>query len=458
MITEFLIQDRDNNLLATLVPEDCLTAKRDWQKNGFHTLELSVPLDHRYAKKLVKGNRILFKDTDRDKWYEFEIARENTDSSKQSVTCESSYYDTLSSFIPFVDVTGNTPINGLRKILDTASPKSRWQAGTSDIPGSFYMQRTRKSLKETIAAWVNTCGGIFSERIEFFNGQIVRYIDILKNVGSDRGRIIYDDREISDSTIQMPERTNYTMAFGYGKAEMTGENGESKPITFADVEWRIAKGDPVDKPKGQTWVALPDSYKEQYGLLDANGIRQHRCTLFEETGVEVPENLLQRTYDGLLAGLADNTEYKIKAADFKALGYSTQEIREGDRIGVVLSRFNIKLKAEIIRFTTDYINPENNDFELSNYSKDIIDEMMDDSELVKNVNDRLDAMIRKIFRQSILDDWNSEIAAESGFLIYGDPKDGLVCLNAPTFEQATKATRMKGGSLQIANQKLDGDW
>lgn len=458
MITEFLIQDRDNNLIGTLIPEDCLTAKRDWQKNGFHTLDLAVPLNHRYARQLIKGNRIMFKDTDRDKWYEFEIVRENTDADKQAVYCESSYYDTLSSSIPFVDITGNTPINGLRKLLDTAQPKSRWQAGVSDIPGSFYMQRTRKNLKETISAWANACGGVISERIEFHNGRIVRYIDILQSVGSDRGRVIYDDREVTQMSVQIPERTNYTMAFGYGKAEMTTETGESKPITFEDVVWSVAKGDPVDKPKGQTWVALPDSYREQYGILDANGIRQHRCTIWEENGVEIPENLLQRTYDGLLAGLEDNTEYKIKAADFKALGYSTQDIREGDTIGVVLSKLNIKLKAEIIRFTPNYLNPENNDFELSNYSKDIIDDMMDDSELVKNVNDRLDAMIRKVFRQSILDDWNAEIAAESGFLIYGDPRDGLVCLNAPTYEQATKATRMKGGSLQIANQKLDGDW
>ncbi|WP_195270782.1 phage tail spike protein [Eubacterium sp. 1001713B170207_170306_E7] len=458
MITEFLIQDRDNNLIGTLIPEDCLTAKRDWQKNGFHTLDLAVPLNHRYAKEMTKGNRIMFKDTDRDKWYEFEIVRENTDADKQAVYCESSYYDTLSSSVPFVDITGNTPINGLRKLLDTAQPKSRWQAGISDIPGSFYMQRTRKNLKETISAWANACGGVISERIEFYNGRIVRYIDILQSVGSDRGRVIYDDREVTQMSVQIPERTNYTMAFGYGKAEMTTETGESKPITFEDVVWSVAKGDPVDKPKGQTWVALPDSYKEQYGILDANGIRQHRCTIWEENGVEIPENLLQRTYDGLLAGLKDNTEYKIKAADFKALGYSTQDIREGDTIGVVLSKLNIKLKAEIIRFTPNYLNPENNDFELSNYSKDIIDDMMNDSELVKNVNDRLDAMIRKVFRQSILDDWNAEIASESGFLIYGDPRDGLVCLNAPTYEQATKATRMKGGSLQIANQKLDGDW
>lgn len=462
MITEFLLQDRDNNLIGTLIPEDCLTAKRDWQKNGFHTLDLAVPLNHRYTGKLVKGNRIMFKDTDRDKWYEFEIVRENTDAEKQAVYCESSYYDTLSCSIPFVDITGNTPINGLRKLLDTAQPKSRWQAGVSDVPGSFYMQRTRKNLKETISAWANTCGGVISERIEFYNGQIVRYIDILQSVGSDRGRVIYDDREVTQMSVQVPERTNYTMAFGYGKAEavtdLTAGIEESKPITFADVEWSTAKGDPVDKPKGQTWVALPESYKEQYGILDANGIRQHRCTIWEENGVEVPGNLLQRTYDGLLAGLEDNTEYKIKAADFKSLGYSTQDIREGDTIGVVLSKLNIKLKAEIVRFTPDYLNPENNDFELSNYSKDIIDDMMDDSELVKNVSDRLDSMIRKIFRQSVLDDWNKEIAAESGFLIYGDPRDGLVCLNSPTYEQATKATRMKGGSLQIANQKVDGDW
>ncbi|MEG2717824.1 MAG: phage tail spike protein, partial [Eubacterium sp.] len=284
MIGEFLIQDRDNHLLGTLVSKECLIAKRDWKKNGFHTFEMSVPSDHRYAKVLIKGNRIMFKDTDRDKWYEFEISRENTKVNERSISAESAYYDTLSCFIPFVDITGNTAINGLTKILNTAEPKSRWQAGTSDIEGSFYMQRTRKSLKETIAAWVNTCGGVISERIEFYNGQIKRYIDILSTVGSDRGKVIYDDREINDVDVTVPERTNYTMAFGYGKPEMTTEAGDSKPITFADVVWSVSSGDPVDKPKGQTWVALPDVYRQRFGLLDANGDRQHRCTEWNETG------------------------------------------------------------------------------------------------------------------------------------------------------------------------------
>lgn len=459
MMSEFLIQDKDNKLLFNLSYKDCLTAKRDFQINGFHTLEIALDLNHEATKHLEKYNRIMFFDQDKNKWYEFVVTEVKQTVGQESVFCESSIYDMLSQFIQFVDVTGNTPINGLTKILNTAYPKSNWNPGTSDILGSFYMQRTKKSLKETVFAWANNCGGILSERIQFYNGQVVRYLDIKSNIGGDYGKVIYDDRDLIDIELSVPSDTNYTLAFGYGKSESIGEDGESKPITFSDVVWSTAKGDPVNKPVGQIWVSLPDIYKNTFGIIDTDGIRQHRATIWKEDGVEIPEHLLQRTYQALLDNVTDKTQYKTKVSDLNALGITQEEMNVGDTIGIVVTKMaDLKLKAKIYRFTENLLDPTQNDYELGSVTKDITSDMIDDSELLKNVNDRLNGITKTFFKQSILNAWNDEINTESGFLIYGDPIDGLVCLNAPTPEQATKATRMKGGSLQIANRKITGNW
>ena len=455
---QLIIQDKDDKTLCFLDTSECLIATREWKKNGFHVFTLKISLNNDKTKYIIPDNHLLYFNENQNKWYEFELKGIKKTATNVKVACESSYYDTLSSFVPSVDVTGRTVENGLQEILDNAVPKSRWLAGNSDIQGNFYMQRTRRSLKEVLSGWVNAVDGVLSERIEVVNGQIYRYIDILSSVGSDRGKVIYDDREITQIDIDLPEKTTYTMAYGYGKSAGMDENGKAMLTTFKNVVWSTTKGDPVNKPAGQEWVALPEEYLEIYGIRDHQGEMQHRCTQWVESGVEIAENLLERTYAGLLQNVEDSTNYSIKAYDIEKLGYNRQEIREGDRIGVVITALGLKLKAEIVRYKEDYLDPTANDFELANFNKTIVENMLEQEQQISEIKDQVDAVVKDIFVRSVLKDWNNEIAAESGFLLYGDPKDGLVCLNAKEHAAATKATRLKGGSIQVSNSKVDGDW
>ena len=47
------------------------------------------------------------------------------------------------------------------------------------------------------------------------------------------------------------------------------QTGYGRRITFADVEWSKANGDPLDKPKGQEWLEDPDATK-QLGFSDGH--------------------------------------------------------------------------------------------------------------------------------------------------------------------------------------------
>lgn len=460
-IAEFLIQDRDNNLLAVLDPQECYSSVKDQTINADNTLELVLDVSHYAAQFLKKDNRIMYRDTIKNKWHEYVMSGIEQEGYKITVNAESSLYDTLSNWIDFIDITGNTVVTGLQKIFNTCSPKSNWNAGTSDITGNYQMQRTRYTLKEVIFAWANKVQGEIDERIIIYNDKPTRYVDIKKSLGSNKGKVLYDDRDLTDINIEVPIDTIYTMAYGYGKSETVEGTEESKPITFKNVVWTVAGGDPVDKPAGQEWVALPDEYKQKYGYYDTNGVLQHRATGYEESGVELPSELLQRTYDFLLQNVKDQTIYKLTAADYRALNLNPIEISLGDIIGARIAKLgDIYISSKVLRYKEDLKNPDNNDFELENNAKNISSDIINNERQLADLKNRIDRIGDIVFTQNILDKWNQEINAESGYLLVGSPQDGLAVYNASTIVASTKAVQLKGGSIRIANTKTSGqfDW
>lgn len=458
-VTEFLIQDRDNNLLAVLDPQECYECVKDQTINADNTLDLSVDITHYAGQYLKKDNRIMYFDTDKNRWYEYVMSGIDQEGYKITVHAESSLYDTLSNWIEFIDITGNTVITGLQKIFTTCSPTSNWNPGTSDITGNFQMQRTRYSLKEVIFAWAAKVGGEIDERIVIYNNKPTRYVDIKKSIGSNKGKVLYDDRDLTDINIEIPVDTIYTMAYGYGKSVTPEGSEESEPITFKDIVWSKAAGNPVDKPLGQEWVALDDEYKEKYGYYDTNGVLQHRATGYKEDGVEVPSELLQRTYDFLVQNVKDQTIYKLTAADYKALGQNPIEIMIGDIIGARIAKLgDIYISSKVLRYKEDLKNPDNNDFELENNAKNISSDIINNERQIQDLKDRVDGIGDVVFTQNILDKWNQEINAESGYLLVGSPQDGIAVYNAPTITASTKAVQLKGGSVRIANTKSGGQF
>lgn len=460
-VSEFLIQDRDNNLLAVLDPQECYDCVKDQTVNADNTLELVLDVSHYAAQFLKKDNRIMYLDNIKNKWHEYVMSGIEQQGYKITVNAESSLYDTLSNWIDFIDITGNTVVTGLQKIFNTCSPKSNWNAGTSDITGNYQMQRTRYTLKEVIFAWANKVSGELEERIVIYNNKPTRYVDIKQSIGSNKGKVLYDDRDLTDINIEVPVDTIYTMAYGYGKSETVEGTEESKPITFKDIVWTVAGGDPVDKPAGQEWVALPDEYKQKYGYYDTNGILQHRATGYEESGVELPSELLQRTYDFLLKNVQDQSIYKLTAADYRALNLNPIEISLGDIIGARIAKLgDIYISSKVLRYKEDLKNPDNNDFELENNAKSISSDIINNERQITDLKDRIDRIGDIVFTQNILDKWNQEINAESGYLVVGSPQDGLAVYNAPTIVASTKAVQLKGGSIRIANTKTSGqfDW
>ena len=456
---ELLIQDFNNNLLAYLDPAECSVCYTDKELNGQNLMYITTDRTQYAAQFLVKNNRVMFFQHNKNKWQEYIISETTMYDEAIEVQLESSLYATFQNWIEFVDITGNTVINGMQKAFTAAMPTPQWSPGRSDITGSYYMQRTRTNLKAWIFDWVAKVGGELEEEITIVNNKVVRKVNILSSIGADLGKTLYDDRDLTDINIKDPSRTIYTAAFGYGKMLDINDTGESQPTTFKDIVWTVAGGDPVDKPLGQEWVALPDEYKQKFGYYDINNVLQHSMGSYKEEGVEVPSELLRRTYDFLIDNVSDKTEYSISAIDLFALTNESIELNLGDMIGIEVKQLNYKhFRLKTMRYKESLIDSSENDFELNNTTSTIADVLVDNDSQISDLKDRVDGLIGGALTGSVLDKWNEEINKDASYFTFASPQDGLVVYNANTVTAATKATQLKGGSLRISNTKTSGQF
>lgn len=159
-----------------------------------------------------------------------------------------------------------------------------------------------------------------------------------------RGRIFQSGRDASKVLITSAGRP-ITRLYGLGKS--TGTEDEPSNLTFADVVWSKANGDPVDKPKGQTWVEDPDA-------AEADGVHSD---VFTAQDAEEPADLLKRTWEELQKRKKPTVSIKATVADLEMVeGYTNMQIRLGDLVAVCLKSGAI-VEAKIIAIKRHYFKP-----------------------------------------------------------------------------------------------------
>ena len=453
MITRLQIHTNESVPIGHLNLNDFKKFKHTDEVNGKNCLEIIANIYNPYAEYFVKYNRIMFYNTDQNEWLEFIIQRIKTDD-EIFIYCENSIYELNSFKDPFLSITGNTVTTGQTEILSKAT--TNWLVGTTDITGTYSMQRSKHDIKENTYDWARKVGGEVKPRILFSGGAITRYVDTLSSIGEDRGKVVFDDREIRSFSANKPIDDYYTAAYGYGVTD------NETQLDFSEVEWSISNGDPIDKPLGQSWVGLADSVKGTFGVYTGSGY-QHRTTIYEDTEETDALALLQATYDSLIANIVSKTEYALSIADPKSFGFYTEEIRLGDTVGISITRLGLKFKARVVKYIHDYLDEGNNDFDF-NFSRGRITDTLSQTKIT--ATSALNLANRSLTKKTsyedllgnLLDQWNAEVNA-SGANTYSST-DGILSLNAESYETATKGLNIVSGILRIANSKIGGlfDW
>lgn len=251
-----------------------------------------------------------------------------------------------------------------RPVIEELLAGTNWQARfvseTSQRSTNFYYISTFETLKKVCQVW--------NLEMQFFvemNGNKIgtRYIDFKQRIGEATGkRVVYGHNALQ--ILQEVERTNlFTALIGRGKGEEvsapTGEGGQAgygRRITFEDIIWEKAKGAPVDKPKGQKYVELPEMTK-RYGIKNADGTMRAKIgfAVFQEE--EDANVLIRRTYEQLVNASRPQLTLKTSTVYLK-------NVNIGDTIRVVRHDKKLDYDTRIFEITFNRLNNESSDIKL----------------------------------------------------------------------------------------------
>nr|DAE24384.1 MAG TPA: minor structural protein [Siphoviridae sp. ctOow3] len=251
-----------------------------------------------------------------------------------------------------------------RPVINDLLSGTNWQARfvseTSQRSTNFYYISTFEALKKVCQVW--------NLEMQFFvemNGNKIgaRYIDFKQKIGEATGkRVVYGHNALQ--ILQEVERTNlFTALIGRGKGEEVsaptsegGHAGYGRRVTFEDIVWEKAKGAPVDKPKGQKYVELPEMTKK-YGIKNADGTMRAKVgfAVFEQE--EDANILIRRTYEQLVNAARPQLTLKTSTVYLK-------NVNIGDTIRVVRHDKKLDYDTRIFEITFNRLNNESSDIKL----------------------------------------------------------------------------------------------
>src|SRR5699024_10882448 len=129
-----------------------------------------------------------------------------------------------------------------------------------------------------------------------------------------------------------------------------GDATYGRKINFADVEWKKSAGKPVDKPKGQKYIELPQATAE-FGVKMLDGRKVPRIGMVEFSDTEDPEVLIEQTWQAL-------QEYARPKVLFSATVANIGDTGIGDTVTIHRHDLNMHYKTRVRKVMR---NRKNND-------------------------------------------------------------------------------------------------
>lgn len=249
----------------------------------------------------------------------------------------------------------------INDLLKNTNWRARFVAETINRSTNFYYISVFDALKKICKVW-----GL---EMQFFvemngNGIGARYIDFKKRIGEATGkRVVYGHNALE--ILKEIERTNiYTALVGRGKGEQVSSAGTSgktadgygRKITFENVVWSKAKGNPLDKPLGQRYLEDPEMTR-RYGIKNADGTMRAKIGFVDFNEEENPNELIKLTYQALINASRPLLALKTSSVYLKGA-------KIGDTIRVVRHDKKLDYDTRIFEITFNRLNDQSSDIRL----------------------------------------------------------------------------------------------
>ena len=367
-LTEIHILSPDDKLLVTLTEETGLISapfREELNRIPDQPFSFIVESDIEESIFVVEENQVVFKDKDGDfRLYVIKELNEtdNMNGPETEAVCLPAFSEELREHIVVDRRFSN---QSAQNALSGAVEGTRWIAV---VDGEFGLESTNFYYETSIdAVWKvrNTWGGDIKDVIEFEGNDIsARKVKLLQRLGTDRGKrfeIDHDIEEIQRTILSYPVTALYGRGASLSIEDEEGNEtgGHTRYINFADVEWRVSKGDPVDKPLGQHWVSDPGAL-QKYGRWH-NGKLLHREGTWQNSDIEDPLELLKATWDQLQRVKEPEVNYRLTAHLLEHIaGYEHEKVSLGDTTRAINRRFArpIEIQSRVIALEYDLLDIE----------------------------------------------------------------------------------------------------
>ena len=354
---KFFLLDKQQNIIGRLSEEYILEATFTEEINTAGELLITLP-----AKKRLSGNviHVLITNPSKDHSYlMFKIIKETVKDEEVEYTAVESAYDELTSYGYIQD---KRPTANAQTIAEMILKDTRWHVGeipdTSEAFISFYYLSVLDCLKKIVQTFDFEIG--FDVLINDDENQITdRRVNFYIKQGEQTGKRFEYGSNLLSVKQEQDTQNIYTALVGRGKGvQVSGGDDDNTPdgygrrITFADVEWSKANGDPLDKPKGQEWLEDSDATK-QLGFSD--GHMRIGLEVFED--VDDPKTLLQKTYEALKTAERPQVQ-------FSASVINTGELHLGDRVGITRNDIGIAYETRVFKVQHNLLDETQNKIDL----------------------------------------------------------------------------------------------
>jgi phage minor structural protein len=361
------IFDKHETCRAVLDERHLIEAVHTEQLNNAHSFEFTILADCDHALEIVEGQQVAFYDVDGDfQLFEIVVVEDrHGDAAYKTVICEHAVNELLDEPIEHIQFHRTNARQALSSIL----ARTRWQPGVVAELGEAPVEFSQTNAKYCVAELLNTFKGELRCRVTIDGSKITgRYIDILSRRGADTGKRFEYRKDLTEieRTIDMSSVKTAIRAYGKPTEDENGDQG--KPITFKDIEWSKAKGDPIDKPKGQDYLG-DEQARALWGRGDYEG-KRHRFGILEESDEDNPVRLLEQTYDYLQTVCTPLVHYSGKVVDlFRLSNFEHERIQLGDTAAVLDEDIYpiIQEKTRVIELKRDLLDPSNDEVVLGEF-------------------------------------------------------------------------------------------
>lgn len=323
------VYDR-NERLQLILSDDTIPYKDGWIKeelNGDVTVELKVLASNPDVERIENDGRIVTRNIDGD-FMEF-IIREIEDTDDGSGTIkkikgEGGEFELIDEWLPSYVEASVTLETALKSIIEG----TRWEVGDIEMTNvKKSVELRHMTVRKAVNKLIEQFGVEASYRVETRGNRITRrYIDLHKQRGKDIGKRFEAGKDILSTNRVFDSTEIKTALYGVGASDDEGNR-----LTFSDIEWKKSSGDPVDKPKGQSWVGDVDAM-ERWGY---EGGRRHKKGGYDGQEEDAAE-LLLNTWNELQKLIKLRDTYELDVIQLgEILGYPHEKVRLGDRVRAI---------------------------------------------------------------------------------------------------------------------------